>query len=124
MNSTTHFDFNDSIGKELSDFYDKIVNWKKSICLNANERFQICTADCAVIGSDSGSGSPSDTNDLFGAECSFTIEDVDATIAMVEKSGGKTLGPTEVIPKIGWITKFSDPDGNTFYAIKCDQDAQ
>ena len=39
-------------------------------------------------------------------------DDIDATLAKVEASGGKTLQPKTEIPQMGWFAYFTDPAGN------------
>ena len=42
----------------------------------------------------------------------ISTDDIDASLASVEKHGGKKLlGKTE-IPQVGWFALFSDPEGN------------
>jgi len=39
-------------------------------------------------------------------------DDIDASLAKVNKLGGKTLVPKSEIPEIGWYAIFTDPTGN------------
>jgi len=38
--------------------------------------------------------------------------DINATLAEIEKHGGKTISPKTEIPGMGWFALFSDPGGN------------
>lgn len=40
-------------------------------------------------------------------------DDIEATLAEIEASGGATVMPKTEIPGIGWFAMFSDPTGNT-----------
>jgi predicted enzyme related to lactoylglutathione lyase len=46
------------------------------------------------------------------------VDDVDATVASIEQSGGKTLLPAFDIPDIGRIAMVTDPQGAPFYVMK------
>ena len=39
-------------------------------------------------------------------------DDIDASLAQVNKLGGKTITPKSEIPGVGWYAIFSDPTGN------------
>lgn len=38
--------------------------------------------------------------------------DIDASLAKIEASGGKTVTPKTEIPGMGWFALFNDPTGN------------
>jgi hypothetical protein len=46
------------------------------------------------------------------------VEDVDATVASIERAGGKALMPAFDIPDIGRIAMVTDPQGAPFYVMK------
>ncbi len=39
------------------------------------------------------------------------VEDINKTIKKIIKAGGEIVKAKEVIPKVGWLAFFSDPDG-------------
>jgi predicted enzyme related to lactoylglutathione lyase len=43
---------------------------------------------------------------------SIQTDDIDSTLAEVEKLGGKTVTPKTEIPDMGWFAVFTDPEGN------------
>lgn len=43
----------------------------------------------------------------------FHTDDIDATLAKVESSGGKTIFPKKSIGQYGWIGWFEDCEGNS-----------
>jgi predicted enzyme related to lactoylglutathione lyase len=49
---------------------------------------------------------------MTGMECSFGVEDIDATQAAVERMGGKIVMPKVTIPTVGTLIFFEDPEGN------------
>ncbi|HVB74229.1 MAG TPA: VOC family protein [Ktedonobacteraceae bacterium] len=42
----------------------------------------------------------------------LATDDIDATLAIVEAHGGKTVLPKTEIPHVGWFAVFTDPSGN------------
>ena len=48
----------------------------------------------------------------------INVDDVDSSVASIEKAGGKTLMAASDIPGIGRIAMVSDPQGAPFYVMK------
>ncbi len=55
---------------------------------------------------------------MSGMECSFGVADIDATQAAIEKLGGKVIMPKVVIPTVGTLIFFQDPEGNLAGAMQ------
>ena len=55
---------------------------------------------------------------LNGLEPTFAVEDVDAVAAAVEAHGGKILFAKAIIPTVGTLIRFLDPEGNDIGAMK------
>jgi len=53
-----------------------------------------------------------------GFECTMAVPSIDATEAAVLEAGGKVLMPRAVIPTVGTLMFFADPDGNAFGAMQ------
>lgn len=123
MNKLLHFDIHSSDTGSAKEFYESVFDWKCSSYEGAEDFYQISASDGTVIGAISGRRYNPDTKDIFGFECSISVDDVDATIEAVEKAGGKTLMGNTAISGVGWIAKFLDPEGNLFCAITYDKDA-
>jgi predicted enzyme related to lactoylglutathione lyase len=60
---------------------------------------------------------------MFGYECSFSVVDIDATIAAVEANGGRIVMPKVAIPTVGKLIFFEDTEGNIAGAIQFDSAA-
>ncbi len=43
---------------------------------------------------------------------SIKVDDLETAMINVEKSGGKIVVPKMVVPTVGWLAYFTDPDGN------------
>jgi uncharacterized protein len=57
---------------------------------------------------------------LNGIEPTFAVDDVDAIAAKVEASGGKIIFAKSVIPGVGALVRFLDPEGNDIGAMAYD----
>jgi predicted enzyme related to lactoylglutathione lyase len=57
---------------------------------------------------------------LNGVEPTFSVDDVDAIAALVEANGGRVTVPKAVIPTVGALVRFLDPEGNDIGAMAYD----
>jgi predicted enzyme related to lactoylglutathione lyase len=57
-------------------------------------------------------------------ECTIAVADVDAVAAAVEANGGTILIPRTLIPTVGHVIFFRDPEGNVAGAMQYDSNAQ
>ncbi|MBL8173516.1 MAG: VOC family protein [Bryobacterales bacterium] len=55
---------------------------------------------------------------MTGLECTFGVKDIDATQAAVEQMGGKVVMPKVVLPGVGTLLFFEDPEGNIVGAMQ------
>lgn len=60
---------------------------------------------------------------LNGFECTIAVPDVDAALAAVIANGGTILMPKAVIPTVGQLFFFRDPEGNVAGAMQYDRNA-
>lgn len=58
-----------------------------------------------------------------GLECTFSVEDVDATRQSVIDAGGTILMERFTISKVGHLIAFADPSGNPVLAMQYDFEA-
>jgi len=59
-----------------------------------------------------------------GFECTVAVADVDAVAASVVANGGTILIPKVLIPTVGYLIFFRDPEGNAVGAMQYDAGAQ
>lgn len=123
MNKLMHFAIHASNADRTKQFYEDVFDWQCNSYAGAEEFYQISTSEGEVVGAISGRRYNPASKDIYGFECSISVDDVEDTINAVENAGGKTLMPKTAIPGVGWIAKFLDPDGNLFCAIKYDKSA-
>ncbi|MFT4296771.1 MAG: VOC family protein [Micropruina sp.] len=57
-------------------------------------------------------------------ECTFTVEDVEATARAVVAAGGRILMDRFTISGVGHLIFFEDPAGNAIGAMQSDADAE
>ncbi|MDF7777276.1 VOC family protein [Sphingomonas sp. AOB5] len=55
---------------------------------------------------------------LTGVEPTFAVDDVDAVAARVTANGGTITMPKSVIPTVGALIRFLDPEGNEIGAMR------
>lgn len=60
----------------------------------------------------------------IGYECTVAVADVDAAAAAVVANGGTILIPRTLIPTVGHLIFFRDPEGNVAGAMQYDSNAQ
>jgi predicted enzyme related to lactoylglutathione lyase len=60
----------------------------------------------------------------IGYECSISVKDVDAVAAAVVANGGTIVIPRTLIPTVGHLIFFRDPEGNVAGAMQFDSSAQ
>jgi len=53
-----------------------------------------------------------------GFECSFAVEDLNASVKLIEAAGGKMLGPKHEIPNVGNLAQFHDTESNQAIIIQ------
>jgi predicted enzyme related to lactoylglutathione lyase len=61
---------------------------------------------------------------MTGYECTVGVADVDAVAAAVMANGGSIIIPRTLIPTVGHLIFFRDPEGNVAGAMQYDPDAK
>jgi len=61
---------------------------------------------------------PRNGNGLNGIEATFSVDDVDVVAAAVEANGGQITLAKSVIPTVGALLQFLDPEGNDIGVMK------
>ncbi len=55
---------------------------------------------------------------MTGFECTFGVQDIDATQRAIEALGGKIVMPKVTLPGVGTLLFFQDPEGNLAGAME------
>lgn len=53
----------------------------------------------------------------------IAVDDIDFAIRKIEETGGRLVKPKRVIPAVGWLAFFTDPDENLFGLLQEDKNA-
>jgi predicted enzyme related to lactoylglutathione lyase len=61
---------------------------------------------------------PRNGTGLNGIEATFSVDDVDVVAAAVEANGGQITLAKAVIPTVGALVRFLDPEGNDIGVMK------
>jgi predicted enzyme related to lactoylglutathione lyase len=124
--TVAHFAINADDVKRAQRFYQSVFGWKFEPW-GPPGFFQIQTA----AGSKPGIlGALQKRRDLvpgqptIGYECTVAVADVDAVAAAVVANGGTILIPRSLIPTVGYLIFFRDPEGNVAGAMQYDASAQ
>lgn len=119
-NKLTHFAIHTDDIERAKKFYDKVFDWAFA-SYGPNDFFQIKTdksTEGELIGAiQSRKYSPISEN-IIGLECTIGVENIDEIIEKVENNGGQILMPKTAIPKVGWLAKFLDTEGNLICAMQ------
>jgi uncharacterized protein len=121
-NNLAHFAVNADDVHASKAFYESVFGWTFS-AWGPPGFFQIQTgseADPGIKGAiqqrrELVSGMPT-----VGLECTFAVDDVDATARAVEQAGGTLLMQRFTISGVGHLIFFADPSGNPIGAMQYD----
>lgn len=109
-----HFEIMGGQGDQLEKFYGELFGWK----INSNNPMQYGMVETG--------GGPDGINGGVGPEHDGSrrvsvyarVADLQATLARVEKLGGKTILPPTEVPGGPELAMFADPAGNVTGIIK------
>ncbi len=112
-----HFEIGCKDIKKTQEFYGKLLGWE----------FESGGPNMAMVGNlGHGADPKGDASGGIGGHISALghpphqyvtvyaqVDDIEATLAKVERLGGKTMIPKQEVPGMGWFAWFTDPEGNT-----------
>jgi predicted enzyme related to lactoylglutathione lyase len=107
----THFEVHGKNGKALQEFYSKLFDWKVDASNPMN--YGIVEGTAPGIG-----GGITESPNAPMVTFYVDVLDLAATLASVEKLGGKTVMPPMDVPGGPTIAMFQDPEGNTIGIMK------
>jgi predicted enzyme related to lactoylglutathione lyase len=125
VNQVAHFAINADDLNRARRFYEKVFGWRFE-AWGPPGFFQIATSDGSRPGS---LGALQKRRELVagertnGFECTVAVADVDAVAAAVVAGGGTILIPRTLIPTVGHLIFFRDPEGNAVGAMQYDSNA-
>lgn len=122
----SHFAINTDDLEATRSFYEAVFGWTFT-AYGPPGFFQIQTGPDDDPGT---RGALQDRRQLLddlptrGYECTFSVDDVDATRQQAVDAGGKILMERFTISKVGHLIAFEDPGGNPVLAMQYDIDAE
>ena len=121
MSRVIHFEIPADDPERAIQFYEKVFNWKIEKWDGPIEYWLIMTGPEDQPGIDGGLARREDPE--MGIENMIDVEDLDASIANVEKHGGQVIRPRMAVPGIGWMAYINDTEGNVFGLMQSDPNA-
>jgi uncharacterized protein len=121
-----HFAINADDVSRARSFYEKVFGWRFE-AWGPPGFFQIIAGTGGTPGP---LGALQKRRELLagqptvGFECTVAVADVDAVAATVMANGGTILIPKVLIPTVGYLIFFRDPEGNAVGAMQYDPGAQ
>lgn len=121
----THFAINADDIDEARQFYESVMGWTFS-AWGPPGFFKIATGTPESPGVPGALQSRRELvpgKPTIGLECTFAVDDVDATAAAVLRAGGTLLMERFTIAGVGHLIFFADPAGNAVGAMQYDAQA-
>lgn len=122
MPRVVHFEIVGDDPEALAKFYSDVFAWKVQKWEGPMEYWLVQTGEEGEPGIDGGLGKRTEPGE--GTTNTIDVEDVDAFVAKIEKSGGKVVSPKHAVPGVGWMAYCADPDGNLFGMMQSDPEAK
>jgi predicted enzyme related to lactoylglutathione lyase len=122
----SHFAINADDVNASRRFYESVLGWTFR-AWGPPGFFQIQTGsddDPGVLGAIQQRRSLIADTKTIGLECTFAVEDVDATAQAVRDAGGTIVMERFTITGVGHLIFFADPSGNAIGAMQYDQNAE
>uniref|UniRef100_B0T087 Glyoxalase/bleomycin resistance protein/dioxygenase n=1 Tax=Caulobacter sp. (strain K31) TaxID=366602 RepID=B0T087_CAUSK len=114
-----HFAINADDVQRAKHFYETVFDWRFDPW-GPPDFYQIKNAGQGLFGALQGRRELVPGVRMAGYEASFGVEDLKATIAAVEASGGKIVMPPYRIEGVGELIYFEDTEGNLVGAMQYD----
>lgn len=118
----SHFALNTDNIEASRTFYENVFGWTFS-AYGPPGFYQIQTGpdeDSGVMGALQERRQLVEGMPTIGAECTFSVDDVDEVKQKVLEAGGKLLMDRYTISHVGHLIAFEDPGGNPILAMQYD----
>jgi len=120
MNPVVHFEMPYADKKRMTDFYQKTFGWKMNMMGPEMGNYVVaqtgpCDADNMPERPGFINGGFYSVSDAPESKCPsvvIAVDDINASIQMIEKGGGKMLNTPTEIPGVGMYASFVDTEGN------------
>lgn len=108
-NRVVHFEIPSDDPERSMKFFEQVFGWRFEQFGNM-EYWSVYTGDEKDPGINGGLMKKRDPKQPVAN--SINVEDIEKAMSAVEKAGGKIVVPKMPIPGVGWLSYFTDPDGN------------
>jgi len=114
-----HFEIYGDNPPKLSDFYNKLFDWKFEKAPGPMEYWMIKTAPTDSQGRLKGPGVNGGMMKRPAPEARgwlnyVAVDSIDETVREVQKLGGSVMRPKSPVPTMGWFAVLLDPEQNPF----------
>jgi predicted enzyme related to lactoylglutathione lyase len=116
MARVVHFELPTTDIQKSKAFYEKIFDWKMNPFPGQMEYLLINTGDPKVPGINGGLGGAA--NEFKATVTTVDVDDIDATLKLVEANGGQIIMPKDIIPGIGYLAYIREPGGAVLGVIQ------
>lgn len=110
-NNIVHFAINADDCLRAKQFYTDVFGWKFEPW-GPPEFWLISTSPDGIRGALQKRREPLSGSGMTGYECTVGVEDVNASVAAIEKAGGRIIYPPFLIEHVGTVAQFEDTEGN------------
>jgi predicted enzyme related to lactoylglutathione lyase len=132
MNRIVHFEIYANDTERAKKFYSDIFGWTyQDWSFNGTPYFGVLTAPEGSKEPGINGGllkragpMPSGSDPVIGYCCTIQVENIDETIAKIEKLGGTLALAKQAIPGMAWQAYYKDTEGNVFGVHQADKNAK
>jgi predicted enzyme related to lactoylglutathione lyase len=120
MNRLVHFEIHAKDQNKIQQFYSDVFGWTfQDLGPQMGDYRLIITGPDTAPGINGGMNprrgeSPAEGAPVNAFVCTMEVDNIDDTLAKIEKAGGTVATEKMEIPGIGWLAYRKDPDGNIF----------
>jgi predicted enzyme related to lactoylglutathione lyase len=115
-----HFSINADDIVRARRFYERIFGWTFQPW-GPPDFYMIAMGETEIRGSLQRRRALAPDLKLNGFECTFAVDDVEKVAAAVRANGGRILMERTILPGIGELIFFQDPEGNVAGAMRYDE---
>ena len=115
-----HFSINADDIARARRFYERIFGWTFQPW-GPPDFYMIAMGETEIRGSLQRRRALAPGLTLNGFECTFAVDDVEKVAAAVRANGGRILMKRTILPGIGELIFFQDPEGNVAGAMRYDE---
>ena len=131
MRRVIHFEIHAGDPQRAMNFYANLFDWKFQPYGPPDFYWLITTGEEGTPGINGGlvrrqgeSPDPKAPIPVIAYVCTIDVENVDNTVAAVEKVGGSVALPKQAIPGLAWLAYLKDTEGNIFGVYQTDPNAK